>query len=149
MRRLAMAAAIVLLASIEARAETLYVGNLFLTAVTPQCGKVAAVGDAYRAIYRPAGTTNGNGADSHLSLTSTRANFTLQVPNNQFQQNVNYVAHTVGSTVKKGSHAGAILSWTEAGGAVNISITASITKFFGVKRCTATFDVFLTKLPAS
>ncbi|HZR80647.1 MAG TPA: hypothetical protein VFD92_06090 [Candidatus Binatia bacterium] len=151
MRRLLMAAAIVLLAAFEAHGETLYVGNAFLTSVTPQCGKTAAVGDAYRAIYRPAGVNIGNGADSHFSLTSTRANVTMRVPNNSFQQNVNYVAQTVGSSVKIGSHAGGILGWTESGGGggVNISVTTSLAKFFGVKSCTATIDVYLTRLPAS
>lgn len=150
MKRFLMAA-LLMLPAMGAQAETLWTGNAFVTTASTACGTSARVGDFFRAIYRPAGTGLGNGANSYLSLTSSRANFAVTVPNNTFRMNINYTGRTVGSTVSLGTHAGGILLWNEsaafATGTANITVTARFAKFFGTTDCTATVQVFFTKLP--
>ena len=98
MRRLLLAAAVLLTIS-GARAETLWVAEARVIAVTPQCGTTARVGDFFRAIYRPMGASIGNGADSHLALFSQRSSFWMRVPNNTFRGSINYVGHYINSTL--------------------------------------------------
>lgn len=150
MRRFFLAAAL-LFPTMGAQAETLWIGNAFVTVASTACGISAKVGDFWRAIYRPAGTGLGNGANSYLSLTSSRANFAMTVPNNTFRANINYTARTVGSTVGLGTHSGGILAWTEtanfAAVPINSGVTMRLAKFFGTTNCNATLRVFFTKLP--
>jgi len=148
MRRFLLAAAL-LFPAMGAQAETLWIGNGFVTAASAACGTSAKVGDFWRAIYRPAGLDND--ANSHLSLTGSRNNIAMRVPNNTFRANINYVARTVGSTVSLGSHSGGILLWNASSGfgsnTINVSVTARFAKFFGTTDCTATLQIHFTQLP--
>jgi hypothetical protein len=152
MRRFLVAGAAVLSLMTAAQAETKWVGNAFITAVTPACGTSARVGDYYRAIYRPAaGVGLGNGANSYLSLTSARSNVGMMVPNNTFRPLVNYLSRTVGSTVNLGSHSGGILAWTQsndfAGVPLDSAVTTTLAKFFGTTGCNATLQIYFNRLP--
>lgn len=133
-----------------AQAESLWVAEARVIAATTQCSGTVAVGDFFRAIYRPMGTAIGNGANSHLALFSQRSSFVMRVPNNKFRGNVNYVAQVVSSTITITSHGGAILSWQETapfGSPVSSAVTASIANFFGKTGCTGTVRMFFVLLP--
>jgi len=148
--RTLLVALIVLSSAWTARAETLWVAEARVIAVTPQCGAVVAVGDFFRAIYRPRGPAIGNGANSHLALFSQRSSFWMQVPNNTFRGNINYVGHFINSTLTYGGKAGGILSWQESaafGAPVASNVTASIANFFGTTSCTATLRMPFVLLP--
>lgn len=148
MTRLSLAAVAILVSVAGARAETLWVGNAFVVAATQQCGRSAAIGDHFRAIFRPAGSDLGNGDISHLALVTVRSSFVLRTAT--FQQ-TNYVAQTIGSTLSIGSHSGAILDWQQSSGfsgaTPHANVTATFTRFFGVKNCTATLEINFAKLP--
>lgn len=149
MRQLLLAAAVLLTIS-GARAETLWVAEARVIAVTANCGTTVAVGDFFRAIYRPKGAPIGNGADSHLALFSQRSSFWMRVPNNTFRGSINYVGHFITSTLTFAGNSGGILSWQESaafGAPVASNVTASLANFFGSKGCTATLRMPFTLLP--
>lgn len=149
MRKLILAVAI-LAQVFGARAESLWVAEARVIAVTTQCSGSTAVGDFFRAIYRPAGASIGNGANSHLALFSQRSSFVMRVPNNKFQFGVNYTGQVVSSTITISSHAGGILQWSESaafGSPVASNVTASLANFFGKTGCTATLRMPFTLLP--
>jgi hypothetical protein len=149
MRRLLFAAAVLLTIS-GARAETLWVAEARVIAVTSQCSTTAVVGDFFRAIYRPKGATIGNGADSHLALFSQRSSFWMRVPNKTFRDKVNYVGHYINSRLSFAGVSGGILDWQESpafGAPVASNVTASIANFFGTKSCTATLRMPFVMLP--
>jgi hypothetical protein len=149
MRPLFVTAAVLLTMS-GAQAETLWVADARVIAATPQCSSTTAVGDFFRAIYRPKGTTIGNGADSHLALFSQRSSFWMRVPNNTFRGSINYVGHYIKSTLSFAGTSGGILDWQESaafGAPVASNVTASIANFFGTKSCTATLRMPFTLLP--
>ncbi len=149
MRRLLIAAAALLSIS-GAQAETLWVAEARVIAVTPQCADTVAVADFFRAVFRPQGTTIGNGANSHLALFSQRSTFWMRVPNNTFRGGVNYVGYFVKASLSFGGTSGAILDWQESsafGGPVVSNVTTSITNFFGTSQCTATLRMPFNLLP--
>jgi hypothetical protein len=148
MRRL-LFAAFALLTISGARAETLWVAEARVIAVN-KCADNIAVGDFFRAIYRPMGTSLGNGANSHLALFSQRSSLWMRVPNNTFRGNINYVGYYINSTLSFAGTSGAILDWQESaafGDAVVSNVTASFANFFGVKQCAATLRMPFTLLP--
>jgi hypothetical protein len=143
-------AAVMLWPVCRANAETLWVGNAQVVAATPQCQGTVAAGDFYRAVYRPMGTSIGNGANSHLALFSQRSSFAMRVPNKTFQDGVNYVGQTVNSSISVTSRAGGILNWQESeafGGPLRSNVVASIANFFGTTGCTGTVSMGLVRLP--
>lgn len=149
MRRLAFAAAVLLTIS-DVKAETLWVAEARVIAVTSKCKDTTVVGDFFRAIYRPMGTTIGNGANSHLALFSQRSTFWMRVPNNTFRGGINYVGYVVSSTIAFGGTSGGTLDWQEStafGAPVASNVTASLANFFGTKGCTATLRMPFNLLP--
>ena len=149
MRRL-LFAAFALLTISGARAETLWVAEARVIAVTPNCANSIEVGDFFRAIYRPKGATIGNGANSHLALFSQRSSFWMRVPNGAFRDGINYVGYYINTTLSFAGVSGAILDWQESaasGEPASSNVTASIANFFGIKQCTATLRMPFTLLP--
>lgn len=143
-------AVVALLTISGARAETLWVAEARVIAVTSKCANTTQTGDYFRAIYRPMGTSIGNGANSHLALYSQRSSFWMRVPNNTFRANVNYVGYYINTMLSYGGNSGAILDWQETaafGAPVASNVTASLTNFFGTKECTATLRMPFTPLP--
>ena len=133
MRPVLLAAA-ALLAISSARAETLWVAEARVVSATSKCADTVAVGDFFRAIYRPMGTTIGNGANSHLTFFSQRSTFWMRVPNNTFRSGINYVGYYITSTLSFAGTSGGILDWQESaafGAPVASNVTASIANFFG------------------
>lgn len=133
---------------VPAHAETVWLGNAFVTQVEAVCGNAASVGDFQTAIYRPAGVPLGNDADSYFALVSQRANFTMQVPNNTFRAGINYGSRYITSQLKFGSNVGGILNWTMSPQVLDTTVkqaklTFTIANYFGVKGCTTTFQVAL------
>jgi hypothetical protein len=146
MRRLVFAT--VLLASTGAQAETLWVASAQVIATNPACDY--RLGESYRAIYRPKGTSLGNGANSHLVIFTQRGGFWLRVPNNTFRANVNYAGRYYGSTIDFFQEVGAILAWQESaafGEPQSSNVTARISNAFSQKGCTVTFRMPFTLLP--
>lgn len=140
--------ATVLLASTSAQAETLWVAQATVVATNPDCDY--RLGNVYRAIYRPKGTSIGNGANSHLAIFSQWSSFWLRVPNNTFRPNVNYVGRYYGSSIDFFQANGAILAWDESaafGEPTSSNVTARITNAFSQQGCTLTFRMPFTKLP--
>ena len=147
MRHLLIAAALLMMSS--AQAETLWVAEARVIAVN-KCADNVAVGDFFRAIYRPKGTSIGNGANSHLALFSQRSSLWMRVPNNTFRGNINYTGYYINSRLSFAGTSGAILDWQESaafGDVVSSNVTASFANFFGVKQCTATLRMPFTLLP--
>lgn len=143
-------AAVALLTISGARAESLWVAEARVIAVTPKCSNNVEVGDFFRAIYRPMGVSIGNGANSHLALFSQRSSLWMRVPNNTFRGGINYVGYYINSTLSYAGTSGAILDWQESaafGAPVASNVTTSIANFFGVKECTATLRMPFTLLP--
>lgn len=149
MRRFLLAAIAALLTH-GAHAEILWVAEARVVAVNAPCGDTVAIGDFFRAIYRPKGPSIGNGANSQLALFSQRSSFWMQVPNNTFQFGVNYVGHIISSNLTFTSKAGAILDWSESpafGAPVASNVTATIANFYGDAGCTATLRMPFNRLP--
>jgi hypothetical protein len=149
MRRFLFALAALLTIS-GASAETLWVAEARVVAVTPKCANNIELGDFFRAIYRPKGSSIGNGADSHLAIFSQRSGLWMRVPNNTFRGGINYVGYYVNSTLSYAGTSGAILDWQESsafGAPVASNVTTSLANFFGVKECTATLRMPFTLLP--
>jgi len=134
----------------SARAETLWVAEARVIAVTAACSDTTKVGDFYRAIYRPMGTSIGNGANSRLALFSQRSAFWMVVPNNTFQFGVNYTGQIISSTITMTSNSGGLLDWQESvafGAPASSNVTASLANFYGAKGCTATLRMPFIMLP--
>ena len=134
-------------------AETLWIGNAFVTtAVQPTCGSAAAVGDFDRVIYRPAGGSLGNGADSYFAYIGQRANFTMTVPGNTFTAGLNYAGQGVSSFINFSSKVGGITNWTMAPPTLDASVkhatlTATLANFFTVTGCTVSLRADLELVP--
>lgn len=141
-------AALAALAAVSVHAETVWVGNAFVTAATAACGPAtagafAAVGDFYRVIYRPAGVPLGNAADSYFAIIGQRSNFTMLVPNNTFRSGINYASRYVTSQVNFGTNGASILAWSMTPAALdasvkNASLTFTFANFFAVAGCNPT-----------
>jgi hypothetical protein len=145
-------AAVAVSVAMPASAETLWVGNVLVTAATDQCGSAAEEGGYFRSVYRPAGVPLGNGANSYLTYLGQRSSYAMTVPNNQFQFGVNYTASGVTSEIKIVSKAGGITQWVQNPVSVStnttfITVTASIANFFAVTGCTATFQGHYVRVP--
>lgn len=153
------AAGALALAPMAARAQTVWTGNMFVTAVPSPTNcinssgvSVADVGDFYRALYRPAGTALGNGADSYLALVSQRSAFAITVPNNSFRAGINYASSYVSSTVGFGSNAAGITQWQQSPtspgtGTANVTLTATLANFWNLTGCTVTLQGALPLTP--
>lgn len=135
-----------------ARAESLWVGTAFVTEATSVCGSAATVGDFARLIYRPAGTSLGNDADSTLAYITSRASVTMFVPNNTFRANINYSGQSISSQVTITTRTGGILGWTLSPSVLatstpRASLTARLANFFAVSGCTVSLQANLAKIP--
>lgn len=141
------------------RAETTWIGNIFVSAVAvpSKClnsngSSVADVGDYYRGLFRPAVSGLDNGADSYLALVGQRSSFTIMVPNNTFQAGINYGSSYVSSSLSFGSNSAGITRWTQSPATPtattnSINITATLANFWNVKGCTVTLRGALTLAP--
>lgn len=141
---------LLLIGSIPAplHAETAWIGTAMVTQAPSICGNTAQVGDFHTAIYRPAGVTLGNDADSYLALISQRAYFTMLVPNNTFRAGINYGSSFVTSLLKFGSGTGGILSWSMSPATLDLSsksakLVFSIANFYAIKNCNPSFRATL------
>lgn len=135
-----------------ASAQTTWIGNVFISAIPSPANcvnssgvSVAAVGDYYRGLYRPAVSGLGNGADSYLALVGQRSSFTIMAPNNTFRAGINYASSYVSSSINFGSNTAGITAWTQApatpgAGTANITLTATLANFWNVKGCTVTLQ---------
>lgn len=135
-----------------ASASTLWVGNVFVTAAAPACGDVAAVGDYASLVYRPAGASLGNSADSYLSYVGTRAAFAMTIPNGQFRAGVNYGGEYVSSKLKFGSNAGGVTVWAQTPSTVStavptVELKATLANFYGVVGCVVSLQASLIRDP--
>lgn len=131
-----------------AGAETLWFGEGFVVARTTQCGDSVSLGDFAKVTYRPAGTTNGNGADSSLSWVSSRASHTMLVTNNSFRPAINYRGQSITSKAGYASKAGGILAFTETPGpSTDLGLEATFANFYTITGCTVTFRAALQPLP--
>ena len=136
-----------------AQAETLWVGNAFVTVATqPTCGTAASVSDYSRIIYRPASVPLGNGADSYFAYVGSRADFTMTTPNNTFRSGINYGGHFVSSYINFGNNVGAITAWTLTPSVIsasqtNYTLNATFTNFYGVTGCNVSLQANLELLP--
>lgn len=152
MKRLIFAALAPLIAA-PAQAETLWVGNAFVTAaVQPTCADPASVGDYSRGIFRPAGVSLGNGANSYFAYIGTRSNLAFYVPNNAFQSEVNYGAYFVNSYVSFGGNVAGITAWTLTPPVIsstqkNYTLNATFANFFDLVGCTVSLEADLELLP--
>lgn len=146
-QRIILAAALVVASSVLAKAETVYVGNAFIVAVSPTtgtCGATFQTGDFFRAVYRPKSGA-GNGADSHLALTGTRSSVVMRVPNNNFGSGINFVAQSIGSTNTRSSYGGGILGWDQTVSGDTIQIGGSLARFFNINPCTVTIKANMVR----
>lgn len=152
MKRFA-AAALASCAAMSAHAETLWVGNAFVTAATqPTCGTAANVGDYARVIFRPAGVPLGNGGNSYLAYLGQRSNFTITAVGNSFQSGINYAGQYVSSYINFGANAGGITAWALTPAAIsasqqNYALTGTFANFFGVAGCTVSVQADLELMP--
>ena len=146
MRKLIFATA--LLASTSAQAETLWVAEARVIATNTNCDY--RLGDTYRAIYRPKGSSIGNGANSSLAIFTHQGGFWMRVANNTFQANVNYAGRYFGSSIDFFEAGGAIISWQESaafGEPASSNVTARFSNFFSQPGCTVTVRMPFTLLP--
>jgi hypothetical protein len=142
MRWFFLAAVLAVLPMRPALAETVYVGNVFISFVSEgaQCKSTFAVNDFARAIYRPRGAALGNGGDSYLAYVSSRSSMVMAVPANDFQASINYAGSGVSSRAGLISKAGAITVWQQTpavvgSGTPSVTITGRFANFFGIKDC--------------
>jgi hypothetical protein len=150
MKRVFLGIAIAAAALGSARAETVFVGNSFIDAVTggASCTSTFVVGDSARVIWRPRGL--GNGADSQLTYYGSRSAFHMHLSNNDFKTGVNYAGHSIGSTGNIGTNTGGIVDWSQAPAAVaagtpTVKVVAKIANFFRINPCTVTLRVNLIR----
>lgn len=142
MRWLILAALLAILPLRPAVADTVYVGNAFVSFVSggAQCTSTFAVNDFARAIYRPRGAALGNGGDSYLAYVSSRSSMVMAVPNNDFQASINYAGSGVSSRAGLISKAGGITVWQQTpalvgSGTPGVTIKGRFANFFGIKDC--------------
>jgi hypothetical protein len=143
---------LLVLAPGSAAAETVWVGNSFLTSTTAACGSNIQVNDYARVLFRPAGADLGNGGDSYFAYLSQRSSYGMSVPGNSFQFGVNYGGQAVSSRLSLTNKAGGITQWVmnpavPTTGTLSITLTASITNFFAIKDCTVTLVSAMQQLP--
>lgn len=135
-------------AATPAGAETLWFGEGIVVARTTACGDSVSVGDFAKVTYRPAGATNGNGADSSLSWVASRSSHTLRVMNNSFRPAINYAGQSITSKAGYASKAGGILAFTETPGpGTDLGIEATFANFYTITGCTVTLRAALLPLP--
>ncbi len=152
MKRFIFAALATLIAA-SAHAETLWLGNAFVTAaVQPTCGVAATVGDYSRVIFRPAGVSLGNGGNSYFAYIGTRSSLTFYVPGNSFRPGINYGAYFLNSYVSFGGNIAGITAWTLTPPVIsavqkNYTLTATFANFFDLTGCTVSLKADLELLP--
>lgn len=156
MKRILSGSLLLLLSAGAARAETIWVGSAFITAISEStpgvCKDAANVGDYSKITYRPAGALLGNGADSYLAYVGQRSNVTLFVPNNTFRAAINYSGSYVSSQLNFGTKVGAITAWTMTpatldANTLKATLTATFTNFYGLTGCTAFWRADLERVP--
>ena len=145
MKRFIAAATVTLLTLGAAQAETVWVGNSFIDAVSggTTCTSIFSVGDTGRLVFRPRGGALGNGGDSQLAYLSSRSAFQMIVSSGDFKTNVNYAGQSEGSTGNVGSNTGGILAWTQSpttigSGTPYIKVVAKFANFFRISGCSVT-----------
>jgi hypothetical protein len=152
MQRIILAVALLTASTLVAKAETVFIGNVSIDAVTggAQCTSTFAAGDFFRGVYRPRGAPLGNGGDSYFATVSTRSSVAMVVPGGDFKTGSNYASQAVGSTVSIGTGTGAITAWqqvpaTIGAGTPTVKFSGTITKYFRISPCTVTFSGILLK----
>ncbi|PZQ11311.1 MAG: hypothetical protein DI565_18645 [Ancylobacter novellus] len=151
-RFLALAATLPLFAAAGAvRAETVFVGDTQVLAVTTNCSGNISVGETARFTYRPAGPGLGNGADSYLAYVGSRSSYTMTTPNNTFRAGINYAAQGLGSRLTLTNTTAGITGWTQNPATITTTTTSAelvstFANFWGVKGCTATIRSNLLKM---
>lgn len=150
MKRLLLCALCACVAPAAAQAESVWVGNFFVTSASSACLTSASAGDYLRMIYRPAGAALGNGGNSYLSYVGGRAGVAMTVPGNTFRAGVNYTASSVGSYITFASGSGGITAWTQSPAVLSAATTHAtlsftLANFFNLTGCTASFTGDLEK----
>jgi hypothetical protein len=146
MKRMVVAALLAMLPLDPASADTVYVGNAFVSFVGggSQCTSTFQVNDSARILYRPRGAALGNGGDSYLAYVTGRSSMVMAVLNNSFQANINYAGSGVSSRAGLISKAGGITVWQQEPGAIgpgtpSVAIRGRFANFFGIKDCFVEF----------
>ncbi len=146
MKRFVFAALLALLPIRPAVADTVFVGNVFISAVSgvSQCTSTFQANDSARVIYRPRGAGLGNGGDSYLAYVTSRSSMVMAMLNNDFQAGVNYAGSGVSSRAGLISKAGAITVWQQAPGSIGpetatVAIKGRFANFFGIRDCFVEF----------
>jgi hypothetical protein len=147
MKRFLMVAALAALPVSGAAAETVFVGNVFLTFVSSdsQCASTFTVNDYARVLYRPRGAALGNSGDSYLAYVTTRSSFVMVAENNDFRANINYAGSGVSSRASLLSNAGGITVWKQTpknigAGTETVSIQGRFANFFAINPCIVEFS---------
>ena len=137
------------LAAGAATAESLFVGDAFV--LTSTCSTFA-VGDFGRVVYRPRGSTLGNGTtDSYLSYSPSRSGITMVRVGGNFANNAPLHTYGAGSKANAIDDAAATATvWTQTPAALTaatkaIKVDATITGFFSVASCVVTLRLNLAK----
>lgn len=153
---IALAFGATILAASVAHAETAWVGNAFATIAPSYCGTSVGAGDSYRIVFRPAGTTLGNGADSNLALVGQRSVFAARVANGLFKTGATYTPLWIGSQLNNdkdnSSWTSTIASWTMTPTTLatttdSAELTFKIVKLWGKTGCDVTFHANLERAP--
>jgi hypothetical protein len=146
MKSLLLVAALAHLTLRAAHADTVFVGNTFISAVsgTSSCTSTFQVNDTARALYRPRGSALGNGGDSYLAYVTNRSSMVMAVLNNDFRADINYSGSGVSSRAGLISKAGGITVWQQtpaniAPGTPSVAIKGRFANFFGIKDCFVEF----------
>lgn len=142
MKRIVVAALLAMLPLGPALADTVYVGNAFVSFVGggSQCTSTFQVNDSGRVMYRPRGAALGNGGDSYLAYVTSRSSMVMAVLNNDYQASINYAGSGVSSRAGLISKAGAITVWQQTpavigSGTASVTIKGRFANFFGIKDC--------------
>ena len=142
MKRIILAAALMAATmTTGARAETVWIGNVFVDSVTGPCTSTFGVGDFYRGVFRPRGAPLGNGVDSYLSLVGTRAGIVMRVPADTFKAGEIYQQVSVSTNVAIGNTPnGSVAAWaqtppTPAANSPTVRISGTVMNFFRIAGC--------------
>jgi hypothetical protein len=146
MRTLAILAGALLAVGISAAsAQEVWQGDLFVAKVTGTCTveKIAAVGDFYRAVYRPnLAPPPPNQADEALSLITERSAFILEATGKTLRGKGNANGIVIGSRAEVGEAATAVdLTITLAkttSGTPSVEIKGTINNLFNRTGCNVT-----------
>lgn len=143
MQRFTLAAALLAASVSAARAETVWIGNVFVDFASgpATCTSTFVVGEFFRAVFRPRGVPLANGNDSHFAAVGSRASVVMRVATDDFRQGVNYAPLSVGSTLTIGTTpGGAVTVWQQtpaslAAGTPTVKIRARFSNFFRITGC--------------